>query len=122
MIPHEDPRLNGPMSIVVVFELPGSGDADVGLVGGLARLQLAAVRRGYRFVFTNAPEDLIALVALLGLGEVLSCRTGSGIESRGQPEQREESLGVEEPVQPDDPSIGDLEDVDRPGLEGSPRT
>ena len=64
--------------------------ADVHVVDALARLQLAAKRRGGRIVLQNASRDLAELVGLMGLADAL------GLEPRRQPEEREERLGVEE--------------------------
>ena len=45
--------------------------AEVSTVEVLARLQLAARRRGYRLRLRNAPTELVELIALLGLRDVL---------------------------------------------------
>ena len=44
---------------------------DVVTVDALARLQLAAQRRGCRVVLQSAPDDLRRLVAFMGLADVL---------------------------------------------------
>ena len=62
----------------------------LGTVDVLARLALAARRRGVRLRLRRPSHELRELVALAGLGEVL------GVEPGGQPEEREEPLGVEE--------------------------
>jgi len=77
--------------------------ARLEIVDALARLQLAARRGGYRVELAAAPEELVELVELAGLGEVL------GVEPRRQPEQREERLGVEEERELDDAAVDDLE-------------
>jgi ABC-type transporter Mla MlaB component len=46
-------------------------DADAVAIDALARLQLAARRRGCRVRLRRASADLRALVAFLGLGDVL---------------------------------------------------
>ena len=51
---------------------PRTGDAVT--VDALARLQLAACRRGCRVVLRNASEPLLELVELMGLSNVLSER------------------------------------------------
>ena len=70
---------------------PGCGPEDVDLrtVDLLARFRL---RTGARVV--RAPRELWELIELCGLSEAL-----------GQPEQREELLGVEEERQLDDPPV-----------------
>jgi ABC-type transporter Mla MlaB component len=71
--------------------------ADVQVVDALARLQLAARRRGCRLRLHNAPRELDELVELMGLAGVLV------VEPRRQAEQREEGLGVEEERELDEP-------------------
>jgi len=48
-------------------------DPDLGTVDELARLQLAAVRRGARIRLLNASAELRRLLALTGLDDVLPC-------------------------------------------------
>jgi ABC-type transporter Mla MlaB component len=45
--------------------------ADAATVDALARLQLAVKRRGRRMRLRNASADLLALVAFMGLADVL---------------------------------------------------
>jgi hypothetical protein len=95
-----------PTTVVVVIHdgsetVVGRVDArtlDLALVDALARLQLAALRRGCRLQLRDAPEELCALLELVGLAGVL------GVEPRREPEGGEQ-LGVEEVVQPRDPSL-----------------
>ena len=83
---------------------PGLGD-----LGALARLQLTARRSGRELCLVGAGERLRELIALVGLADELPllARPGLGrpgvVQPRGQPEQREQCVGVEEAVQPDDP-------------------
>ena len=49
-------------------------DPDAVTVDALARLQLAACRRGCRVVLCNASDPLLELVELMGLSNVLSER------------------------------------------------
>ena len=70
---------------------------DVGAIDGLARLQLAARRKGAEIRLCEVPSELHELLALCGLGDVLC------VEVAGQSEQREERVGVEEERQ-----LGDL--------------
>ena len=74
---------------VILCDVAWVARADVHVIDALARLQLAAKRRGRRLVLQNASHDLADLVGLMGLAEAL------GLEARRQPEQREERLGVE---------------------------
>ena len=72
--------------------------ADLRSVERLARLQLAARRNGLDLRLTRVPAELEELITFVGLAEAL------GLEPRGQPEEREERLSVEEEGQLDDPS------------------
>jgi anti-anti-sigma regulatory factor len=73
--------------------------AGIATVGVLARASLAAHRRGERLRFVNASDELRQLIELAGLDAVLLGR------SRGQPEEREQALGVQEGREPDDPAV-----------------
>ena len=64
--------------------------ATVATVGALARLQLEARRAGLELQIRGATGELRALIAFVGLEDVLS------IESKRQPEEREERGRVEE--------------------------
>ena len=68
----------------------GAVAPDAAAVDALARLQLDARRRGLELRLRNASSELRDLLAFCGLGDVL------GVEVGGQPEEREERLGVEE--------------------------
>lgn len=59
-------RSNG----VVLCDVSGV-DADAVTVNALARLQLAACRRGCQIRLRNASPDLLELVAFMGLRDVL---------------------------------------------------
>jgi ABC-type transporter Mla MlaB component len=74
--------------------------ADCVTVEALCRLQLAARRHGCTLTLRHASRELSGLVAFMGLAEVLP---DSAVESEGQPEEREERLGVEE-----ERELGDL--------------
>jgi hypothetical protein len=73
--------------------------ADFEIVDALARLHLAARRAGYRVDVTAAPDDVLELIELAGLGETL------GVEPRGKAEEREEGVGVEEERELDHPPV-----------------
>ena len=72
---------------------PTLGTLDV-----LARLQLAARRRGHEMRLVGASRELRELIAFAGL------ETALPVEPRRQPEEREEGVGVEEERELDDPS------------------
>jgi hypothetical protein len=65
---------------------------DLALVDSLARLQLAARRRGGRLRLRNVTDELRGLLELVGLADVLA------VEPRREPELGEQ-LGVEEVMQ-----------------------
>jgi hypothetical protein len=65
----------------------------------LARLQLAAKRRGYELRVEAASDELCGLIELAGLSEAL------GVEGQREAEEREQRLGVEEERQLDDPPV-----------------
>jgi hypothetical protein len=71
---------------------------DLVSVDDLARLQLAARRAGRSIQLRNASEALRALIALVGLVDVLPLEAGR--ESEGG-----EQLRVQEVVQPRDPAV-----------------
>jgi hypothetical protein len=71
---------------------------DAVSLDALARLQLAARRRGQQIRLHEVSSELQELIAFCGLHEVL------GIEARGQAEEGAERVGVEEERQLDDPA------------------
>ena len=73
--------------------------ADLGTVESLARLRLAARRSGLELRLTRVPAELEELITFLGLAEAL------GLDPRGQAEEREQRLGVEEERELDDPAV-----------------
>ena len=73
--------------------------ADLAAVDALARLQLAARRRGCTLLLTGASDALRALIDLVGLADALP-----GVLER-QSEQREHRRGVEEEAELDDPPL-----------------
>ena len=73
--------------------------ADVATLDLLARRQLAARRMGRHVLLRDPSPALRRLIAFAGLDEVLR------VEPRGQAEQREEPLGVEEERQLLDPPV-----------------
>ena len=78
--------------------------ADAVAVDVLARLQLTARRRGLDVGLRNASDELLELIALIGLCDVLPVCAASRIEPGGQTEEGEQSLGVEEEADPADPT------------------
>jgi hypothetical protein len=76
----------------------GQVPADAGTVDALARLQLAALRRGLDLSLRDASSDLQALLGFCGLGDVLR------VEAGRQPKEREQRGRVEEEGELDDPA------------------
>jgi hypothetical protein len=68
-------------------------------VDALLRQYLAEHRRGGQLRLRCAPRELRELIELAGLTAVL------GFEPRGEPEEREERLGVEEEGELGDPGV-----------------
>lgn len=89
----------------IVCDVRSLCDPDIGTVDALARLHLTVTRMGGSIVFRGAGDDLNALVELVGLKEVLR------LEPVGQPEEREQALGVEEEADPRDLAFGDRQDL-----------
>jgi hypothetical protein len=71
--------------------------ADAVAVDALARIQLATRRMGRRLELRGAADDLLDLLAFVGVAGAL------GIEPWRQAEEREERLGVEEERELGDP-------------------
>jgi hypothetical protein len=72
--------------------------ADGVTVDALARLQLEARRLGLAIELRNVPFELVELLDLAGLRDVLR------VEARGQAEEREQRVGVEEERELGDPA------------------
>jgi hypothetical protein len=88
-------------AVVVICDVGDFAEPDVVLVDALARLQLTARRLGASLELARASPQLTLLLALIGIGHVLP----SAGHLRREPEQREESVGVEEVVDPGDPAV-----------------
>jgi ABC-type transporter Mla MlaB component len=95
--------LEGSDADMVVCDVRALVDPDVAAVDALARLQLAARRMGGRVQLLHAPSELQDLLALTGLRDVVPLLVGLPAEARGQAEQGEHALGIEEERDPADP-------------------
>lgn len=82
---------------VARWTIDHDGGADLTLVDELARLELGARRLDLSVRVETACPRLGELLALVGLGSVVSV-----VEVRREPEDLEQ-VGVEEVVMPDDP-------------------
>ena len=75
---------------------------DAVTIDALARLGLTARRHGTRLQLRGACDDLLELLAFVGLGDLFP--SPSDVEAVGQPEEREQVRGVEEEGDPGDPT------------------
>ncbi len=98
-------------STAVVVDCDVAGvHPDAVTVDAVARLQVAALRRGCAVRLQNASEPLLELVELMGLTHVLSERTRGLLgELEREPEAREKRGRIEEEGELDDASVLDLE-------------
>jgi ABC-type transporter Mla MlaB component len=102
----------GPLSC----DVDALANPDAATIDALARLQLTALRLGHRVELQRARGPLVELLVLSGLSGVLRC-AGSGprasrVQAWREPEHREQALGVQEEADPDDPAVGDLQDLE----------
>jgi anti-anti-sigma regulatory factor len=86
-------------------DVGGLVDPDVLAMDALARMLLAARRRGRTIVLRNPRRELTELLALCGLWDVFPGAGRSGVEAVGKPEEREQGRRVEECVDPGDPPV-----------------
>ncbi len=77
-------------------------DPGVAAIDYLARLTLGLRRGGCKTCLANPNTELLELIDLVGLAEVLGARL---VDVKWQPEQREESCGVEEERELPDPPV-----------------
>jgi STAS domain-containing protein len=96
----------------VVCDVSALAEPDLTTIDALARIALDAWRLGCQVQLRNASPELRELLALAGLADVVRCVAGSGVESRGETEEREELRGVEEERDPADAIAGDLDDLE----------
>ena len=91
--------------IVVSYDVSAVTAADEATLDGLARLLLVARRLGVSIEFRHARRELVDLLELVGLAGELT------VEPLGQAEQREQ-VRIDEEIDPGDPPVGDLQDMD----------
>ena len=90
---------------VILCDLAQLTEADMATVDALALLALRARRLGCSISLRDPSSELCELVAFAGLCDVLPRAPDSVVEVVGEPEQREEPLGVEEERDPADPTV-----------------
>ena len=81
---------------ILVIDVSGVAHPDVSTVDAMASFHVIARRFGCGARFRHVSKELKEIVSLMGLSDVLS------VEPSGEPEQREEMLGVEEETDPGD--------------------
>ncbi len=96
---------------LVVCDVAGVEDPDLGTVDVLARLQLTARREGSLVCLRHATLELRELLALAGLRDVVPCSEELRVEAKRQTEEGEQPGGVEKEGDPADPIVRDLEDL-----------
>jgi hypothetical protein len=77
---------------------------DAATIDALARVQLTARRLGGRIRLRNACIELRELVAFTGLSDVLPLCAPLRLEPRGEAEEGEQTRGVQEETDADDPA------------------
>jgi len=80
-------------------------EPDLGTVAALARLQASGRGQGWLMCLRYASPRLQELLDLCGLADILPVCEGSALVDQGQPEHGEQPSGVEEVVEPGDPTI-----------------
>lgn len=90
---------------IVICDVGAVIDPDLGTVDVLVRLALTARRLGAALRLRHACGELRELLVLVGLTDVVPVAPELPVEARGQAEQREHPLGVEEGVEPADPPV-----------------
>jgi len=89
----------------IVCDLGAITNSDIAVVDALCRMKLAARRRGCQLRLRDASAGLLQLIFLVGLSDVVPVVPGSGVELKGQPEEREHPGRVQEERDPADPTI-----------------
>jgi ABC-type transporter Mla MlaB component len=99
----------------VACDVRALAEPDATTIDALARLQLTALRLGRRVELRSACEELEDLLTLTGLLGVLTVGgpvpVVASAEAWREPELREQAPRVEEEAEPDDPTDGDLQDL-----------
>jgi hypothetical protein len=96
----------------LVVEVRCRGSIDLGTIDALLCLQLTVCRLGSRLCLRTTSGDLVSFIRFLGLEEELPSLATSAVEPLGEPEHREQSIGVEEEADAGDPAGRDLQDLD----------
>jgi hypothetical protein len=97
--------LGGPGDGVVDCDVGLNVNADAVIVDVLARVQLLSGRLGRRFRLRQASDELLDLLAFVGLSDMLPPGERSEFGLEGQAEEREPARGVKEEADPGDPPL-----------------
>lgn len=90
---------------LVICDVTALTEPDLEMVDALARLELAARRRGARLMLVHAPADLRRLLDLSGLRDAVLVDRPLSLELERQTEEWEQMRGVEEEARPEDPTV-----------------
>jgi hypothetical protein len=80
-------------------------EPDLGTIAALARLQVSGCGLAWTVRLRYASPRLQELLGLCGLAGILLQCGESPLVDEGQPEQGEQARGVEEVVEPGDPTV-----------------
>jgi hypothetical protein len=87
------------MRPVVTCDMGGISAPDLGTVDALCRLRASVAHMGYVLRLIEATPQLEELLTWCGLDE------NSLVQGEGETEEREETFGVEEEIEPGDPTV-----------------
>jgi ABC-type transporter Mla MlaB component len=93
--------LEGTGATVALCNVGAGVGADAVTADALARLQLLAGRLGCRVLLHDVSDELLELLAFMGLRDVVPLRS----EARRETEQREDGVRVEEERELDNPAV-----------------
>ncbi len=82
----------------VMLDCACMGEPDIGTVERIARLQVAARRRGLELRLRGAGAALVDLIAFAGLAGVLCVEVHRQVEQREQPCRVEEERDLRDPA------------------------
>jgi anti-anti-sigma regulatory factor len=97
-------RPEEPGRAILICDVRLVTEPDLATIDMLSRLQLCARRLECSVHLRNVSPALAELLDLVGLAEVVPMEVGSGLRLKGQSEKGKETFGVEEEVEPDDPT------------------
>ena len=95
-------QLSATPTTLVVCDVGGLLEPDAAAVDSICRIRLAVRRLGGQFRLRGASAEVVELLDMIGLCGVLAVAPGSGLQPRGQPEERKQPRRVEEEGDPAD--------------------